>query len=144
MKLEKVSDTTRTLKFEFEFADNGRGKPFELSLDQLSTGQRNLFALSTILHAAVGEDTTLCIDEPDNFTALNEIQPWLTALNDRVQDTGGQCFLISHHPEVINYLAAAHGLLFSREDLGPVRAKAFEWTKEETIAPAEVVARGWV
>ena len=30
MKLEKVSDTTRTLKFEFEFAENGRGKPFEL------------------------------------------------------------------------------------------------------------------
>jgi hypothetical protein len=51
--------------------------------------------------------------------------------------------LISHHPEAINYLAADHGLAFFREDSGPVRAKPFEWTGEDVLLPAELIARGW-
>ena len=143
MKLEKVSEATRTLKFEFKFSGKETKKPFNLTLDQLSTGQRNLVALFTILHAAVDSDTTICIDEPDNYVALRELQPWLIALHDRVDDLGGQCLLISHHPELINYLAAEHGLVFGREESGPARAKAFEWKNDEVISPAEIVSRGW-
>lgn len=145
MKLEKVSETTRILKFEFKVSSNGKAKPFSLSLEQLSTGQRNLVALFALLYAAIEKDATVCIDEPDNYVALRELQPWLTLLRDRVEDEGGQCLLISHHPELINYLAAEHGLRFFRDDSGPgpARVKPFEWKGDEVIAPAELVARGW-
>ena len=70
MKLEKVSDATRALKFEFNFSANGNSKPFNLTLEQLSEGQRNLVALFAILHAAIDSESTVCIDEPDNYVAL--------------------------------------------------------------------------
>ena len=69
-----------------------------------------------------------------------ELQPWLTQLRDRIEDEGGQCLLISHHPELINYLAAKHGLLLYRDETGPARSKAFEWTDDDVISPAELVA----
>src|SRR5262245_59587404 len=78
-----------------------------------------------------------------NYIALREIQPWLIALTDKVKDTGAQCLLISHHPELIDYLAADCGLRFFRENGGPVRVQPFEWTADDAIRPAEVVARGW-
>jgi hypothetical protein len=136
----------RTLNFEFgspasDYASDS--KSFWLGLDQLSTGQRALVGLYTMLHAAVGEDLTLCVDEPDNYVALREIQPWLVELTDKARDTGGQCLLISHHPELINHLAADSGMRFFRESGGPVRVQPFEWTEDNAIPPAEVVARGW-
>jgi predicted ATPase len=143
MRLEKVSDTTRVLKFEFAFSTNGKSKPFNLSLEQLSEGQRNLVALFAILHAAIGSESTVCIDEPDNYVALRELQPWLTHVRDRTEDQGGQCLLISHHPELINYLAAKHGLILYREKTGPTRVKAFEWKGGDVMSPAELIARGW-
>ena len=147
LKFEKVSESMRTLKLEFERApasSMGNGSnSYLLTFDQLSDGQRNLVALYTILCAAIGPDTTICLDEPDNFVALPEIQPWLTAISDRVQDSGGQCLLISHHPEVMNYLAADRGVVLSRDDGGPTRIQRFEWSKDELIAPAELVLRGW-
>lgn len=143
MKLEKSSEATRELKFEFNFSSNGSGTPFHLSLDQLSEGHRNLIALFTILHAAIDEDSTVCIDEPDNYVAMRELQPWLSQLRDRVDDESGQCLLISHHPELINYLAARHGLLMYRDDSGYIRSKPFAWNADEVLSPAELVARGW-
>lgn len=137
---------TRVLKFEFgspALDSDRKSNSFLLGLDQLSTGQRTLVALYTMLHAAVGADLTLCIDEPDNFVALREIQPWLVELSDRVRDTGCQCLLISHHPELIDYLAADCGMRFFREGGGPVRVQAFEWPEDEPLRPAELVARGW-
>lgn len=143
MRLEKVSDTTRMLKFDFKFGANVKSKPFSLSLDQLSEGQRNLVALFAILHAAIQVDSTVCIDEPDNFVALRELQPWLTQLRDFVDDKGGQCLIISHHPELINYLAAKHGLVLYRDEAGPSRAKIFKSTNDDLISPSELIARGW-
>ena len=58
--------------------------------------------------------------------------------------TASQCFLISHHPELINYLAASQGVHFFRDSLGPVRTKPFQTAKDDDgLLPAEVVARGW-
>ncbi len=145
-KLVNQGEGTRALQFEFGSPASELGERFHsylLGLDQLSTGQRNLVALYTILHAAVGQDLTLCIDEPDNYVALREIQPWLVELTDKVRDTGGQCLLISHHPELINYLAPDCGIRFFREGSGPVRVQPFEWSEDEALRPAEVVARGW-
>ncbi len=145
-KLAKAGETSRILKFDFEYegGEPGAAAPkFSLNFDQLSDGQRNLVALFTVLHSAVGADTTLCLDEPDNYVALREIQPWLIELIDRTRATAGQCLLISHHPELINYLASSHGLGFFRDNLGPVRTKQFETTEDDGLLPAEIVARGW-
>ncbi|NLS98242.1 MAG: ATP-binding protein [Planctomycetaceae bacterium] len=144
-RLERRGESGRVLQFDFEFSgpSANRQKPFSLSLNDLSDGQRCLFALFTMLHAAVKPGAVLCVDEPDNFVALRELQPWLTQLSDRVQDQEGQCLLISHHPELIDYLAAQHGVRFFREEAGLVTVKPFEWTNDEVLPPSEIVARGW-
>ena len=144
-KLVKAGETTRILKSEFEFtgdSSDAANSSFLLNFDQLSDGQRNLVALFTVLHSAVEADSTLCLDEPDNYVALREIQPWLIELIDRTRETGSQCLLISHHPEFINYLAPTEGVRFFRDN-GPVRTQPFQWTEEDGILPAEIVARGW-
>ncbi len=144
-RLERRGESGRVLQFDFEFDGHSakREKPFSFSLKELSDGQRCLVALFTMLHASVRQDAVLCVDEPDNFVALRELQPWLTKLNDRVHDRHGQCLIVSHHPELINYLAAEHGVRFTRDDAGPARVKPFEWTNEEMLAPSEIIARGW-
>jgi predicted ATPase len=144
--LEQAGENARLLKFRFQLAAaDGVARPpdYFLRFDQLSEGQRTLTALFAILHAAVSADATVCIDEPDNYVSLREIQPWLMHLRDRVDEENAQCLLISHHPEVINYLAADHGLWFFREQTGPVRFKKFESNGDEMLPPAEMIARGW-
>jgi len=143
---KQAGDTSRVLRFDFQYeGDDQRAvsPKYSLNFDQLSDGQRTLVALFTVLHSAVAADTTLCLDEPDNYVALREIQPWLIELIARTHATGGQCFLISHHPELINYLASSHGVRSFRDNAGPARAKAFEATEDDELLPAEIVARGW-
>lgn len=144
--LKNVGETSRLLEFDFSFskdAEGSAGESFTLPLAGLSAGQRCLVVLYCTLHAAVAHDWTICIDEPDNFLALREIQPWLVQLADRVVDGDSQCLLISHHPELLNYLAAENGLHFFREETGPIRCKRFAWDGDELLPPADVVARGW-
>jgi predicted ATPase len=145
LRLESDGERARVLKAAFQ--DRGESEveapEFRLSLDELSTGHRSLIALFTILHCAVQRDATICIDEPDNFVALRELQPWLTALCDRVEEKSGQCLIISHHPEFIDLLAVKHGARFSRSGLGPVRVKPCDWSNAGGLRPSELVARGW-
>ena len=136
-KLVKAGETTRILKSEFEFtgdASDAANSSFLLNFDQLSDGQRNLVALFTVLHSAVEADSTLCLDEPDNYVALREIQPWLIELIDRTRETGSQCLLISHHPEFINYLAPTEGVRFFRDN-GPVRDPAVPVDRRRRNSP---------
>jgi len=148
IKQEKVSEGARVLKFEFQVAETSRSEGRSLNrvlltFEQLSEGQRQLVVLYTILCAAIQPETTVCLDEPDNYIALQELQPWLTLLKDRVQDASGQCLLISHHPELMNYLAAHHGMVVFRDGFGPSRLKRFEWSGDDVLPPADLVARGW-
>ena len=103
-----------------------------------------LVALYSILHGAIAADTTICIDEPDNFVSLREIQPWLIELTDRAADAGCQWMMISHHPEVTDHLAADCGHWFHRVGTGPVRVRPFECDKEGLFRPSEVIAQGMV
>jgi energy-coupling factor transporter ATP-binding protein EcfA2 len=145
LRFGKVSDSARVLEAWFqqgvagEFGQARTG----LRLDELSHGQRCLIALYTLLHCAVEPNTTLGLDEPDNFVALPEIEPWLELLRRRTEDNGAQVFLISHHPELINRLAGEEGQLFYRKDLGPTRVRSFPSDDGNTLSPAEIVARGW-
>ncbi len=110
-------------------------------LDELSDGQRALIALYAILELGPPlRDGVLCIDEPDNFVGLAEIEPWLRALEARLEDHEGQVFLASHNAEVINRLWQGHGVIFEREPRGPVRLRPMD--DSTGLPPAEVMARG--
>ncbi len=123
---------------------SSQGKEMSLALNELSEGQRCLIALYMILHFLIAKQgNTIFIDEPDNFISLREIQPWLLAAEDAVQENKGQLILISHHPEILNYWAREFGLLFLREQNGQVRTKFYSEVADTGLEPAETIARGW-
>jgi len=80
--------------------------------------------LYTILHAIPERASLLFFDEPDNYVALAEIQPWLSAMRQAMVDAGkGTLMVASHHPEVIDYLSADQTLYFWRDEDGPARVR---------------------
>lgn len=134
--------------FEFEkVGENHRQLRIQISktsyrFHELSDGQRTLIVLYSLIHFTQNEDFTLCIDEPENFVSLPEIQPWLSTLYDLCSDGELQALLISHHPEYINYLADSVGLWFDRKNNSPVRVHPLP--SPNGIAISELVARGWL
>ena len=72
---------------------------------------------------------------------LSELQPWLQKLDDALGNVG-QLFLISHHPEVIDFLAAENPILFDRSFGGPVRVKGVEFERETGVKASEQIGRG--
>jgi len=100
--LKESGEESRALKALF-VPPSGR-KPLAFDFSELSDGQKMLVALYALTVGLKGEGISLLIDEPDNFLALREIQPWLSQLSDAVGETLEQAVLISHHPEIINYL----------------------------------------
>ncbi|RKZ47140.1 MAG: ATPase [Candidatus Parabeggiatoa sp. nov. 3] len=127
-----------------DFNQSGTQKAINYKFDELSDGQRVMMVLYTLIHCiSDGEEYTLCIDEPENYLALPEIQPWLDRLYDQCQDNQTQALLISHHPKLINYLASHAGYWFSRQDNAHVRTQ-YVTDQESGLSIAELVARGWI
>jgi predicted ATPase len=118
-------------------------KRVNYTLSELSDGQRYLIALYMILHFLIAKGHTVFIDEPDNFIALREIQPWLKRAEEAIEDYHGQLILISHHPEILNQWASRHGLRFFRESNGHVRTEKFRADPKGDLLPSELIARGW-
>ncbi|HET7177972.1 MAG TPA: hypothetical protein VFI63_04710, partial [Solirubrobacterales bacterium] len=104
-------------------------------------GQRVLAILYAIACGLVVPGALLCIDEPDNFVSLSEIQPWLQVLRDALDLQGGQAIIISHHPEVIDYLALDSLWWFERP-AGPVIARPVEQDIASPLKLSEAIARG--
>jgi len=144
--LKEVLDGFKHFEFE-EVGENRRLLKVHISdlpyrFHELSDGQRTLIALYALIYFTQGQNYTLCIDEPENFVSLPEIQPWLSELYDFCADGKLQSLLISHHPEYINYLADSVGLWFERKQNAPVRVSPIP--KSDGLAIAELVARGWL
>ncbi len=114
---------------------------FEYGLLELSEGQRVLAILYAAVCGLARPGTVLCFDEPDNFVALPEIQPWLQVLRDTLETRGGQAMIISHHPEVMDYLACDSLWRFERPS-GPVIARPVEADTASPLKLSELVARG--
>ncbi len=113
--------------------------------DELSDGQRALVGLYTLLHCGLTHNATLCIDEPDNFVALSEIQPWIMALTDKIeQSDSAQVLIASHHPELMNQLASQHGIIIERPDgWATAPPRPYAPPDDTVLTPAEIIARGW-
>jgi energy-coupling factor transporter ATP-binding protein EcfA2 len=126
------------------FTDHTESSPrnsFAVTFRELSDGQRVLICLYALLNFIVKSNACLFLDEPENYIAIPEIQPWLMELRDRIEDLGGQVILISHHPEIVNYLAPELGLVFERVGPGPVRVRSYK--PDHSLLPSEQIARGW-
>jgi predicted ATPase len=91
----------------------------------------------------VEQGRTILLDEPENFVALAEIQPWLLRFVDAVDEQGAQAIVVSHHPEVLNTLASGGAVVFDRPQGGPTRVSPFPISTNEPLTPSEIVARGW-
>ena len=140
IRMERVGIDTRALKVIF----NDRNSRYELRLDEISDGQRSLIALYSLTHLTVGQGYTLLLDEPDNYVALTEIQPWLMELSDSCGSNIPQAVICSHHPELIDYLGADCGVLLKAENSGPVTASRIkDMPLQGGLKLSEIFARGW-
>jgi predicted ATPase len=143
LDLKEAGAGSRILAANFSFPSSVNALAgYPVAFDELSDGQRVLIALYALLNFAVSGNACLFLDEPENYVAIPEIQPWLMELRDRIEDSGGQVILISHHPEMINYLAPEIGLLFERVGPGPVRVRKYK-SQLSSMPPSEEIARGW-
>lgn len=129
-------------KFLAGASAEAKNRPFLCRFDELSDGQRVLLMLYTLLATAT-DDCTICIDEPENFLALREINPWLNLLLERTQIQRCQAVLISHHPELINALAVGSGRWIDRT--GDAESRAQTVSEDGSgLSVAELVSRGWL
>lgn len=140
IRLEKVGLDTSALMVMFDQF----GERYELRLDEVSDGQRALIALYALVRLAAGQGYTLMLDEPDNYIALSEIQPWLIELADACGGEVPQAVLCSHHPELIDYLGCEPAVVLRRESSGATTARpSDELGLEGGLKLSEVIARGW-
>ena len=139
-KWEKTSSKSKKLVLRFNCGDISSLSDF--TINELSDGQRCLLILYTCLyfHKKI---SFLGFDEPDNYLALPEIQPWITEIKDKCDSQGMQSIIISHHPESLNYLSIEHGLWFERKNNGSSRIRRFEISNDQPLTVAEYITRGW-
>jgi predicted ATPase len=141
-KFIETGEEVRSLRVCF----SGSSRPqTEYRLEELSDGEKALIGLYTFLAVARKNKTVLCIDEPENYLALPEIQPWLINLYDLCSDDKAQGLIISHHPEMINYLLASPvGYWFERQENQATRVKPITAEKNGGLPISELIARGWL
>ena len=142
LSLTESGENSRALKVAFSAsADEHRSNRY--GFGQLSDGQRALVALYCLIFLSTSRRTSLFLDEPDNYLALREVQPWLAEVVDRCGDTLEQAVLVSHHPVTIDYMAGAKGRWFCRDKDGPARVSSKPERSIDGLSLSEILARGW-
>lgn len=133
----------------FKFSQYGVKKILEAKInnkfyrfDELSDGQKSLAALYTLIYCTP-DNALICIDEPENYLALPEIQPWLNTLRDQCRERSLQVILISHHPSLINFLTTNSGYWFFKEDLH-TRTKSIAKQDDSGLSLAQLIETGWI
>ena len=142
ISLTESGENSRAFKVDFR-RSNGAQQVDRLGLWQLSDGQKMLVALYSLLFLTAGRRASLFLDEPDNYLALREIQPWLAAAEQKCGDTLEQAVIASHHPVTIDYMAGAKGRWFRRDGTGPVRVGTEPDQTMEGLSLSALIARGW-
>ncbi|MYN64228.1 MAG: AAA family ATPase [Acidobacteria bacterium] len=142
MDLAESGENTRALKVAFRRPTDERGVD-RYGFGQLSDGQRMLIALYCLVFLSTNRRVSLFLDEPDNYLALREVQPWLAEVVGRCGSVLDQAVVASHHPVTIDYMAGAKGRWFYRDGNGPVRVGNEPQTTGDGISLSETVARGW-
>jgi len=126
------------------------GAPLRFRLDELSSGQIATIILLTVAIFAEKHEGALILDEPGNFLAVSEMQPFLSQLESLALEHDRQVIISTHHPVAIDFLAAGHGLWFERDPSGPTRSPVTLHVKDEATADdaylriSDLIARGWL
>ena len=141
LNLEESGENSRALKVMLAHPSDARAKPH--GFDQISDGQRALIALYSLLHLSSNRRVSVFLDEPDNYLALSEVQPWLAEAVQSCGEAIEQLVVVSHHPVTIDYMAGAGGLWFSRDENGPSRVSNAPANVVNGLSISETVARGW-
>lgn len=141
LSLKLVGSGSRGRKRDLVAVFAASGAKYELEFDELSDGQRVLVVLYALLLDIEDEHRTLLLDEPENFVGLTAIQPWLARMLESL-GSAGQIFLISHHPEVVNYLAADNPIVFGRGSGGATRILPTLFSRDEGLSASEQIVRG--
>ena len=144
IRLQKAGLDTRALMMVFHEAN----EEYALRFGEVSDGQRTLVVLYALLCLAGGQRRTLFLDEPMNFVALREVQPWLQELSDLCAESLSQAVLCSHHPEIVDYLGSDQGRLLRRDSSGATRVDAVATVlspsaSDNGLKLSELLARGW-
>jgi len=140
-KLEQAGKF-RILKVGFSNEDR-KSSPIFFDFEQISDGQRVIIVLYALLLGLKDLGHTVFLDEPENYVSLPEIQPWLMELNTACGESFPQAVIISHHPELIDYLGPESGKWVERDPLGPTRVKRLPDRIDEKLKLSEQIARGW-
>ena len=141
IRLSESGEDSRALKAVFD--GTADAKKIDYGFDQLSDGQRALIALYSLILLTGDRRASLFIDEPDNYLALREIQPWLVQTNKHCGKSLEQLVVISHHPVIIDYMAGSSGRWFFRDGDGPVRVSEKPKSGVDGLSISETIARGW-
>ena len=141
--LSNGGEAAATLFVHFKASDTNE-KAIAYRFDELSDGQRVLLILYILVFMLQDDGYTICIDEPENYLALPEIQPWLTQVYDLCIEQSLQAILISHHPRLIDYLAAETGVWFTRNPNAPVRPIKIAHDHSSSLTISELIERGWL
>ena len=140
ISLTESGENSRALKAIFQGPSS---KLIRYGFDQLSDGQRALIAMYSLTHLSKDRQVSLFIDEPANYLALGEVQPWLAEAVERVGESLGQVVVASHHPVTIDYMAGANGRWFFRDGDGPVRVSKEPKNTVDGLSLSETIARRW-
>ncbi len=110
---------------------------------ELSDGQRQLIVLYVLRHVVWEMGHLVVFDEPDNYLALSEIQPWVTEVVASVlSESGPQVWMVSHHPEILDLLAREYGVQLVRDE-GGATLPPRHFPDSGGLAPAALVAGAW-
>lgn len=141
IRLNPVGDSAMELKLQFGAMDDN-----EYTLGELSEGERLLVALYAAIHFGMNKASLFCIDEPDNFLAIDEINPIVETLFNG--DTEAQVLVSSHNAEIFNNVSGESGIYFSRRekiDGSVTRVKPFKevLAGNPGLSNSEIFKRGW-
>ena len=134
-----VLANSKRLMMDYKYND----VPCSYYFGELSDGEKMLFALYTLLYGFIKRGMTVLLDEPDNYLSLREIQPWCNNIEREIGNTG-QCIMISHHPEIIDYMADSDGIWMKRLASGEsvVMDKPSIAENKELFTYSELISRG--
>ncbi len=139
-KLVDVGLNAKSLQLRFDTEHGREAEPY--FFHQLSDGERALVGLYMVRAAmATSAASIIVIDEPDNYVGLPELQPWVLAMRELL-DEQHQAILISHHPEILGSAGEEFGKYLWRDNhSSPTRMGRLKIP--DGISAGEAIARGW-